>query len=354
MSKMKRNEYPNIKELEKDFKVPISSISIVKTHKTFSILTLVIVLIIILFSFSLIYIPWVQTVKGEGKVIAYSPNERIQAIAAPIDGRIEKWYVTEGGNVQKGDKIVDLSDIDPDILKRLEREEEAAQLKLEATQKAAETSKNNIKRQYDLFKKGLSSKRAYELAELEYAKFLSELSSASAELARIETRLARQSSQEVVAPLSGILQRVVAPQGGTIVKLGQELAMIVPETKNRAVELYISGLDLPLLSIGREVRLQFEGWPAVQFSGWPSVAVGTFSGRVSVIDPSDDGKGKFRILVRPEKEEDWPDTRYLRQGVRTVGWVLLDSVRLGWELWRQFNGFPMSVKNATSAEEKKR
>ena len=86
---MKRNEYPNIRELEKDFKVPISSISVVKTHKTFRVLTLVIVVIIIGIFFSLIYIPWVQTVKGEGKVIAYSPNERIQSIAAPIDGRIE-------------------------------------------------------------------------------------------------------------------------------------------------------------------------------------------------------------------------------------------------------------------------
>ena len=30
----------------------------------------------------------------------------------------------------------------------------------------------------------------------------------------------------------------------------------------------------------------------------------------------------------------------LRQGVRTNGWVLLGQVPLGYELWRQINGFP--------------
>jgi adhesin transport system membrane fusion protein len=33
----------------------------------------------------------------------------------------------------------------------------------------------------------------------------------------------------------------------------------------------------------------------------------------------------------------------MRQGVRAVGWVLLDEVSLGFELWRQLNGFPPSV-----------
>ena len=32
--------------------------------------------------------------------------------------------------------------------------------------------------------------------------------------------------------------------------------------------------------------------------------------------------------------------RFLRQGVRVNGWVLLGQVTLGYELWRIFNGFP--------------
>jgi hypothetical protein len=92
------------------------------------------------------------------------------------------------------------------------------------------------------------------------------------------------------------------------------------------------------------VRLQFEGWPAVQFTGWPSVAVGTFGGVVTLIDATDDGQGKFRIVVTPDpRDEPWPSGRYLRQGVRANGWVLLGQVTLGYELWRRFNGFPPVV-----------
>lgn len=288
--------------------------------------------------------PWVQNVKGAGRVIAYAPDERQQSLTAPVDGIIKQWFVLEGTRVKKGERIVDVADIDPDILSRLEREREAAQLKLDASQNAVDTSKKNLDRQKILVTSGLSSQRAAELAELEYAKYLSEMSSASAELARLETRIARQASQSIDAPRDGIIQRVMAPQGGVMVKAGQMLAVIVPETANRAVELYMDGNDAPLLTVGRKVRLQFEGWPAVQFAGWPSVAVGTFAGVIKVIDPGASADGKVRIIVFPEEGEEWPDARYLRQGVRVIGWVLLDSVSLGWELWRQFNGFPPSFK----------
>ena len=41
--------------------------------------------------------------------------------------------------------------------------------------------------------------------------------------------------------------------------------------------------------------------------------------------------------------ETWPEGRYLKQGVRASGWVLLNEVRLAYEFWRQFNGFPPSL-----------
>jgi hypothetical protein len=112
------------------------------------------------------------------------------------------------------------------------------------------------------------------------------------------------------------------------------------------------------MSEGRQVRLQFEGWPAVQFTGWPSVAVGTFGGVISFIDAHDDGKGYFRAVVVPDtRDEAWPEPRFLRQGVRAKGWVLLERVRLGFELWRRFNGFPPMLKDppgyADSVDSKK-
>jgi adhesin transport system membrane fusion protein len=99
-----------------------------------------------------------------------------------------------------------------------------------------------------------------------------------------------------------------------------------------------------LIDKDRRVRLQFEGWPTVQFSGWPSVAIGTFGGRVALVDPSADAEGRFRLLVVPDVDDDpWPAPMYLRQGVRANGFVLLDQVSLAYELWRQANDFPPTV-----------
>jgi hypothetical protein len=78
------------------------------------------------------------------------------------------------------------------------------------------------------------------------------------------------------------------------------------------------------------------------------VAVGTFGGTIGVIDPGADEEGRVRIIVFPGEGEEWPDARYLRQGVRVIGWILLDNVRLGWELWRQFNGFPPSLRGTSA------
>ena len=166
----------------------------------------------------------------------------------------------------------------------------------------------------------------------------------AAEMQRVEVRVARQATQTIRAPRNGTVLRLLAQPGGEMLKSGDSIAAFVPDTANLVVELFMDGNDIPLIHAGDPVRLQFEGWPAVQFTGWPSVAVGTFGGRVLLVDATDNGQGKFRILVQPDaKDEAWPSNRYLRQGVRTNGWVLLNKVSLGYELWRQFNGFPPTI-----------
>ena len=172
----------------------------------------------------------------------------------------------------------------------------------------------------------------------------SDVANSAAEMQRVEVRVSRQQTQTVRAPRNGTVLRLLSQPGGELLKAGDSIASFVPETANLVVELYMDGNDVPLIHAGDPVRLQFEGWPAIQFTGWPSVAVGTFGGKVMLVDSTDNGKGKFRILVEPDSNsEPWPSTRYLRQGVRTNGWVLLNQVSLGYELWRQFNGFPPTV-----------
>ena len=173
---------------------------------------------------------------------------------------------------------------------------------------------------------------------------------ARVKLASLEVTLSRQQSRVVNAPRDGTVLRLIVNGAGQTVKFTEPLLVLVPNTTDRAVELYVDGNDAPLITAGAPVRIQFEGWPAIQFVGWPAVAVGTFGGRVALVDSTDDGKGKFRILVSPDPSEPaWPDVRFLRQGVRAKGWVLLNNVTIGYELWRQLNGFPPVI----AAEEPK-
>lgn len=168
---------------------------------------------------------------------------------------------------------------------------------------------------------------------------------AEGELQERSTAVARQSTMQVVAPRDGTILRMLAAEGAEYVSAGDAIATLVPDTTSQAVELSLSGRDGPLVAPGRTVRLQFEGWPAVQFVGWPSVAVGTFPGVVAFVDAAADPQGRVRVVVVPDPSaEPWPSGGLLRQGVRANGWVLLDRVRLGFELWRQWNGFPPSTR----------
>ncbi len=177
-----------------------------------------------------------------------------------------------------------------------------------------------------------------KIAEIE-----SKIAKAQEMLTKKEGEIRKAQSQDIPAPVDGTVFRVTGNLGGQIVKSGDQLLTIVPETQSRVVELWVDGNDAPLISKGDPVRIQFEGWPAVQFAGWPSVAIGTFGGIVNFVDETDNGQGRFRIIVEADESGDevlWPDTSFLRQGVQAKGWVLLREVSLGYEIWRQLNGFP--------------
>ncbi len=173
-----------------------------------------------------------------------------------------------------------------------------------------------------------------------------------------ESKIRNQQTQYVRAPRDGVIKRLLVNEGVQQLKDGEPLALLVPQTPNLAVELYLDGNDLPLVREGDPVQLQFEGFPAFQISGWFSVAVGTYPGKVALIDPGDSGKGKFRVLVVPDPPDAWPMSRFqgqqesrsaLRQGLQAKGWVLLRQVPLGVEFWRRLNGFPPFMAPEESA-----
>jgi membrane fusion protein, adhesin transport system len=172
-------------------------------------------------------------------------------------------------------------------------------------------------------------------------KIKSELAENERDLNTSEVNLARQQAQIVRAPKAGTVFRMQANGASQMIQQGQQLLTIVPVATQKAVELLVKSRDAPLIEPGNRVRLEFAGWPAMQVSGWPNVGLGTFAGKVSFVDATDDGTGFFRIVVVPEhNESDWPSSRFLRQGVSAKGWILLERVRIGYEIWRVLNGFP--------------
>jgi multidrug resistance efflux pump len=77
------------------------------------------IFVLILVFVGILFLPWRQTVEGEGTVIAYDPTERIQSISAPIDGFIDTLYVSENEHVQKGAKLFDMIDLDKEYKTRV-------------------------------------------------------------------------------------------------------------------------------------------------------------------------------------------------------------------------------------------
>lgn len=173
------------------------------------------------------------------------------------------------------------------------------------------------------------------------AKSEQELNKAKQDLIEKEHKLARYGNGKIYAPFDGYVVQINPNRETAVLKKGDPICTIVPKTEDRSVQIWLDGNDAPLVEPGRHVRLQFEGWPALQFAGWPSVAVGTFGGEVVSVDATDNGQGKFRVLIKPDTHDNkWPEERFLKQGVRANGWVLLKRVPLWFEVWRQLNGFP--------------
>ena len=277
----------------------------------------------------------------------------------------------------------------------------AAEQSVAAARQTMKTSELNNARLQELNNQGLRSRRDLELAELDFVRARTELERAesalqiakrdtsigsfdqqkvdadtAAQISGLEASLAsvresvatiqsdilkldvdlnntieRREQTQIRAPRDGQIVRLLKVGAGATVKAGDVLAVLAPTTEDKAVELLISDNDAPLVQIGRQVRLQFAGFPAVQFTGFPNAAIGTFAGRVAVIDPVDDGKNRYRVIVTPDweainagGEQEWLSNQVLRPGSETVGWIMLDTVSLGFELWRQFNAFPPTVK----------
>jgi multidrug resistance efflux pump len=255
---------------------------------------------------------------------------------------------------------------------------EQAKAKLEAERVRFSNAKNQFERNKNLFEAGNIPLTKYQDIEYKYqgaeadfvnaeieieqvqAEYLDKINKAESELnntladqfetqadlAKLRNELSnmeiRSDQYFIRAPQSGYVVKATQAGIGETIKEGDPVCTIMPQSDDVAVEMYVKAMDVPLISKGRKVRIEFDGFPALQFSGWPSVSVGSFGGIVEVIDFVNSKPGEFRILVVPDKvDEKWP--RLIRNGSGTQGWVMLDDVPVWYEIWRQLNGFPPSL-----------
>lgn len=395
----------------------------------------------------ILFLPWQQNIRGQGRLTALNPSNRPQMVESVISGRITGWYVQEGDYVNAGDTILTISEIkdkffDPNIVERMQEQLTAkqnaqvakeakvkalenqivalndaqvaklaqaknklaqAKLKLQADSLAFEAEKVANSNAISIFER---NKKRYEVGNITLTKFqdieskyqmsaakllkaennwlqrkadlananlqlaslsaefadkiskaqsnrnetIAGLNETMAEIAKMENELAnvkvRQTRYQITAPQAGYVVQAVKMGIGETIKEGGSVATILPDSNDQAVEMYIEAMDIPLISPGEKVRVEFDGWPALQFSGWPNVSVGTFGGEVATVDRVQSPNGLFRILVKPDPNDDpWPEIR-LGSGVK--GWVMLRSVSIWYEIWRQMNGFPPALYDETS------
>lgn len=180
-------------------------------------------------------------------------------------------------------------------------------------------------------------------ARSEQASARSDMANANAEVLKLSNQNAnyqiRNQLYFIIAPQDGQVVNAVKAGINEIVKEGENIADIVPAPGSFAVEVFVSPVDVPLLSVGQTVKFLFDGYPAIVFSGWPGASYGIFSGRIVAIENTVSANGKFRILVgEDDRDKPWPKT--LRMGVGASAIALLKDVPVWYELWRNINGFP--------------
>ncbi|UKN00180.1 HlyD family efflux transporter periplasmic adaptor subunit [Paracrocinitomix mangrovi] len=155
----------------------------------------------------------------------------------------------------------------------------------------------------------------------------------------------RNSFYYITAPQDCYITRLVVQGVGETVKEGGPVVTIMPTNHELAAEIYIDPIDLPLVTVGENVRIQFDGWPAVIFSGWPNASYGTYGGTIYAIDKFISDNGKFRVLIKQDpNDHPWPEA--LKYGGGANAMILLGDVPIWYELWRKINGFPPNYYKA--------
>ncbi|WP_421753418.1 HlyD family secretion protein [Croceimicrobium sp.] len=230
-----------------------------------------------------------------------------------------------------------------DLEKRRQKLQETTAKRVAQESKLLATRNELINAQVELNAVSADYDAKISKAESERYATLSSMYGTEAEVSKLENQYSnyavRTSNYYLRAPQDGYITKALKTGLGETVKEGEQIVTIMPADYDLAIEMYVRPIDYPLMHVGEEVRIQFDGWPAIFFSGWPGVSVGTFAGRIVAIDNFTSQNGMYRLLVAPDPEGvDWPEG--IRPGAGAKTFALLNDVPIWYEIWRQINGFP--------------
>lgn len=187
---------------------------------------------------------------------------------------------------------------------------------LEASRIAEAKARTELARAAALAEKGIATQRelddaryalervqadarlAVEQARTRWQARREEESTALANLATKEKRLAAERAQAIVrAPVAGTVQGVVGLSAGAFVAAGQEVGAVTPDDR-LLVEAFVSSRDIGLVRVGQPVRMQIDAFPYTQW--------GLLDGRVAAIaaDASSAVAGAppvFKVVIEPSR-----------------------------------------------------
>jgi multidrug resistance efflux pump len=103
--------------------------------------------LIVLLAF--LFLPWTQNISARGGVTTLRQEQRPQQLNTIIPGKVTKWFVKEGDFVNKGDTIIQLSEIkddylDPNLLNRTKEQLTAKEMSVESYKSKVGTAETQI------------------------------------------------------------------------------------------------------------------------------------------------------------------------------------------------------------------
>lgn len=286
--------------------------------------------------------------QGLAKIISDSTD----VFAEQVQLSIAQTRYDRGDDQYKNGGLVALSELETRKLKLQEVKAKVISLQ----NKLLVSRQELINARIELNSIGAEYAEKISKAQSDKSSALSALATGEYEFSQLRNKIAnvdiRRNQYFVKAPQDGYVVRALKMGIGETIKEGESIATLQPNQPQMAVEMYVKAMDVPLIREGREVRLQFEGWPALVFSGWSSVSVGTFGGIVKVIDRVDSKNGEYRLLIVPKTgDEPWPPQ--VRMGSGVYGWVMLNNVPIWYEIWRQLNAFPPNLQDSPKEKDAK-